>query len=330
MKRAIAVLLVVMMAVSSVVIVSAENSQAVSAKYNKVVSDEAVESTINFSVQWGKMEFTYTVTESKEWNTTTHQYDKVLSEGTWEADGNTVTVTNNSNTAIAASFDYESASEYSAISGSFSSSTVVLESAENLADGEDAPATTVELTLSGALSDTVTSMTKIGTVTVAVEEAVLPETVSADSLNLGESTIDVKFGDSSETTPIQEKDGSNYWVLSLQADAFNDVVSSVYDVSTVENLDDIAVQFEVYYRTKGSDDPYYHVTLKPSSYNMTGTRYVFFCEFVSTGMHFVFEVDETYEFVVGVKMNDALIGSNLNADAKPELAWTQELAAKLA
>ena len=135
----------------------------VQAKYNGTA---ATPDKINVNIAWGAMEFTYNVGGTQEWDAATHQYvDKTTQ--TWTATGNTVTVTNHSNVSVKADLSFAAADDYSTVTGSFDKATLTLATAVNTAVA-DAPKDTATLTLDGTLADTVTEMTQIGTITVAI------------------------------------------------------------------------------------------------------------------------------------------------------------------
>ena len=77
-------------------------------------------------------------------------------------------MTNHSNDGVTVTFDFEALDAYSTVSGAFSKEVAALPSAEGMAlDAAELTAST-ELTLSGTLSDSVTALTKVGTVTVTI------------------------------------------------------------------------------------------------------------------------------------------------------------------
>lgn len=117
-------------------------------------------------VTWGSMEYTYTAAGEGTWLPSTHAYEGAT-EAAWSCatDANKITVTNHSNTALAAALSYTAEASYSAISGSFGNSTLNLATAVGTTI-EEAPTANTALTLSGALSSSVTTSTKIGSVTV--------------------------------------------------------------------------------------------------------------------------------------------------------------------
>lgn len=123
-------------------------------------------------IEWGNMEYTYTIESEGSWNPDTHQFDGKSQEGRWSCSNGAdkVKVTNHSNAAVKAEFDYEAEGEYKGITGSFDDSTVNLATAEGTTV-DQAPNETVQLTLNGELDKNVTTHTKIGTATVTLNAA---------------------------------------------------------------------------------------------------------------------------------------------------------------
>lgn len=173
MKKIISLILAMVMVLSlSVTVFAAELDNDtkqeeidVSAKYVDGVSGGTVYSV---DLNWGAMEFTYTVSGSSVWNPDTHTYDTTTSD-TWTASGNEITITNHSNAAIKATFAFSALDAYKDVTGSFSAAELNLPSAEGKAtDAAELTATTA-LTLAGELPSTATTMTKIGAITVVIQ-----------------------------------------------------------------------------------------------------------------------------------------------------------------
>ena len=108
------------------------------------------------------MNFTY---NDGSWNPDKHEYD-----ANWTASGNTVTVTNHSNTEINAKLSYQAAENYGGINGTFTgtdgNNALALASAVNTTY-ENAPSATATLNLSGTLDKAAANAT-VGTITVAL------------------------------------------------------------------------------------------------------------------------------------------------------------------
>lgn len=119
-------------------------------------------------ITWGDMAFTYTA-EAGIWDPATHKTTGAEG-GVWTVDkegGNTITVTNHSNTDVTAAFNYAPAEGFTGISGSFDNALLDLPTAVGTAV-EAAPKGTTSLTLDGALDSAATTSTKIGTITVTL------------------------------------------------------------------------------------------------------------------------------------------------------------------
>lgn len=143
-------------------------SQDVSVKA-KYVDELQADKVINADVEWGKMEFTYSVSGTKSWNVKTHDYD-IEKSGAWTAEGNEISVTNHSNADIFADFTYEQLTGYEKVTGEFSEKRLSLPSAEGKAVGAAELTGSVTLTLDGELADDVTAMTNVGTAVVSISE----------------------------------------------------------------------------------------------------------------------------------------------------------------
>ena len=146
--------------------VGGNTSIDVKAKYN---GSSATPEKISVDIAWGAMEFTYNVNSTNVWDPSKHEYSVENStSGTWSATGNTVTVTNHSNVAVNAGLTFNAANDYNTVTGTFDNTTLNLPSAEGKAFNDQTLVGTSVLTLSGTLGNDVTTLTKIGTITVAI------------------------------------------------------------------------------------------------------------------------------------------------------------------
>ena len=140
----------------------------VTATYVDGTSGGAGGTVYSVDIDWGDMAFTYTE-EAGVWNPETHQTTGA-GGGIWSVNnsgGNKIKVTNHSNADITAKFSYTAASGYEGITGKFDRTSLTLQSAVNT-EVSNAPSDSAALTLEGALASTVTTSTKIGTITVTL------------------------------------------------------------------------------------------------------------------------------------------------------------------
>ena len=171
MKKLFTLLLAVMMiATMSVTAFAAEDSYEnkgtgdyeidISAGYQAGTASDEI---ISVDIVWGAMEFTYHDAVQGQWNPETHAFDGGEAAH-WDAKGNTITVTNHSNSPVKASFKYTASN--TAVTGSFNHDVIELPTAVNTAV-ENAPSGATTLTLAGTLTDATKG--EVGTVTVTIE-----------------------------------------------------------------------------------------------------------------------------------------------------------------
>lgn len=172
MKKFVSILLtlVMVLAMSTTAFAAAIESNSgsqdidVNAKY---VDGVSVPTRYSVDVAWGAMEFTYTVSGTKTWDPETHTYT-ANTQPAWTASGNTITVTNHSNTDITASFAFSALTAYDTVTGSFSSTSLTLPTAEGKAINDAVLTGETSLTLGGTLASDITVFTNIGTVIVTI------------------------------------------------------------------------------------------------------------------------------------------------------------------
>lgn len=143
-------------------------SHDVTATYRADSSGGAGGTVYSVDITWGDMAFTYTA-EAGIWDPATHKTTGAEG-GVWKVDkegGNTITVTNHSNTGVTAAFNYAPASGFEGISGSFDKESLALKTAVGT-EVANAPSGTAALTLDGALGSDTTANTTIGTITVTL------------------------------------------------------------------------------------------------------------------------------------------------------------------
>ena len=143
-------------------------SHDVKATYRADSSGGAGGPVYSVDITWGDMAFTYTA-EAGIWDPSTHKTTDAEG-GVWKVDndgGNTITVTNHSNTGVTAAFSYAADTGFEGITGTFDNASLNLETAVGTT-GEAAPKATASLSLDGALGSTTADNTKIGTITVTL------------------------------------------------------------------------------------------------------------------------------------------------------------------
>lgn len=142
----------------------------VKAKYENTVVEE---DSYSVEITWGAMEFTYSVAGSRVWDAAAHDYN-VNETSQWQVSGNTVTVVNHSNVSIKADFKYTADAAYSGITGAFDKPSITLPSAVGVGtDAESLKTVTAEsaLTLDGTLGNSVTTLARVGKITVTISKA---------------------------------------------------------------------------------------------------------------------------------------------------------------
>ena len=143
-------------------------SHDVTATYRADSSGGAGGTVYSVDITWGDMAFTYTA-EAGIWDPAKHTYTGAEG-GTWKVDkdgGNTITVTNHSNTGVTAVFSYAAAEGFTGISGSFDKESLALETAVGT-EVANAPKGTAALTLDGPLDSNTPANATIGTITVTL------------------------------------------------------------------------------------------------------------------------------------------------------------------
>ena len=140
----------------------------VTATYRADSSGGAGGTVYSVDITWGDMAFTYTA-EAGIWDPATHKTTDAEG-GVWTVDkdgGNTITVTNHSNTDVTAAFSYVAASSFEGISGTFDNASLALKSAVGT-EVANAPTGTAALTLTGPLDSNTTPNATVGTITVTL------------------------------------------------------------------------------------------------------------------------------------------------------------------
>ena len=91
-------------------------------------------------------------------------------EKRWENTGNTISITNHSNTAINAQFTYNKGAGYSSVKGTFSNNgKKVIASAVNKKVNDSSLTWKCNLNLSGAINNTLENYTTVGRVNMTID-----------------------------------------------------------------------------------------------------------------------------------------------------------------
>lgn len=135
----------------------------VTAKYDTSTSTPTVYSV---DIVWSSMIFTYTQESTKNWNATDHTYDTVT-QGAWDKDSATVTVTNHSNAAVNVAVAYAPVAD-TGITGTLTNGSGRLTAGEE-GNYDGADSLTATLTISGTPTGTVTADgVTVGTLNVTI------------------------------------------------------------------------------------------------------------------------------------------------------------------
>lgn len=135
----------------------------VTAKYASTTATPIVYSV---DIDWSNMTFTYTQRNINKWNAANHSYS-TASDGAWDNDTATITVTNHSNVAVDVKMKYTALGN-TGVKGVLTNATAALAAGET-GNYHGADSFTAKLTISGKPGSTVTSEgVKIGTIKVTI------------------------------------------------------------------------------------------------------------------------------------------------------------------
>lgn len=155
------------------VVVSTAASTQDQPVYGVYTNDGPVTPTVySVDIVWGSMEFTYYAGgTTRVWDPDTHTYTEVTGQSQWSCTegANRITITNHSNTAVIANLAYSPIDGFNSITGTFDQSSISLEAPIEGSDVSTAPTGSVYLTLSGELSEHVTTKMQIGSITIAIQ-----------------------------------------------------------------------------------------------------------------------------------------------------------------
>ena len=171
MKKAISMILALVLVLSMSTTVFAAESGDIKVTY----SQPDPEKVTIVDLTWGSMEFNYSSGDTKVWNPETLQYDIIPGEGdgAWtpkNENGDTVTVTNHSNTGLLVTVSYTPAAE-NGVTGNVENNSFLLATAEGTAT-DNAPKGSAKLTLDASSVPTTwneTGATTIGNITVKLD-----------------------------------------------------------------------------------------------------------------------------------------------------------------
>lgn len=140
----------------------------------KYVDSTTTADVYSVDVEWGAMQFTYSVTGTRQWNASDHSYTVADPAAAWTQTGNTIKVTNHSNVGVAVGFSFTKlATVTESITASFAYDKSAAGDSVSLAAGVEGKAAeadnvTATLTLAGDLGSDKLVFTKVGTVTVTL------------------------------------------------------------------------------------------------------------------------------------------------------------------
>lgn len=151
-----------------------DREQAVTASYEAGAASTTI---ISVDIAWENMSFTYKGASEPVWDASKHEYSESTQAG-WEAGEASITITNHSNTVLKAGLTYEPDDGFSGISMHFTSAAPYIGSAHTSDTAAGTPcAVTVLAIPDGELPATTAADTRIGQITVEVEEAAAAEDV---------------------------------------------------------------------------------------------------------------------------------------------------------
>lgn len=174
---------------------------------------------ISVDIAWDNMEFTYDAGNKGTWNSETHTYDNVKAAG-WKDEQKAITITNHSNTGVAASFTFAGTN---GVTGTFTDNVLYLDSADADAYrtmGQDgtypAPNETTRFSIDST-SPAIAEASELGVITVKIQKAFFYDATSVDADTLSR---DLEAAHLSRAT---------HYVLTLAANADEDTLFAVSD-----------------------------------------------------------------------------------------------------
>ena len=181
MKKIISFVLAAAMLISLGITAFAADIEAADGSASGEVTATYVPSTsvggtvFSVDVTWTNLQFTYNEGSEPTWDAEQHKYVGETVAPSWAESAEQITVTNHSNTNIVATASYEAETGFEAVTMKFDIAPLVPSAA---LDGA-AHSAYINVTPEGDLPETATTATKIGTITVTIEEY---ETPSIDEM----------------------------------------------------------------------------------------------------------------------------------------------------
>lgn len=126
----------------------------ITARVNSIINNEV----FNVDLVWDQMTFIYNKEKKYIWDSSTHEY-KFVENSFWKLNDNTITIKNKSLFSIDVSFYYNKSIGFNNLNGYFNNNEIHLNKDEKK---------TTTLLLNGKLDSSISSYTKIGSVTVVI------------------------------------------------------------------------------------------------------------------------------------------------------------------
>ena len=182
MKRSIALILMLLTVIGTTAFAAetdetiSGNSKEVLASYEEGTQDRTI---ISVDISWEQMSFTYKGESAPAWNPEEHRYEGEATEAGWAPGTGLITIRNNSNTLLQAQIGYNQEQAYDTVFMEFTDEAPYIGSAhtDDRTDAEgNVVGTPCEVTIktipTGALSKDTVDNTRIGTITITVNQQV--------------------------------------------------------------------------------------------------------------------------------------------------------------
>lgn len=241
---------------------------------------ETAGTVYSVDVAWGSLEYRYNSGATKVWDPETLMYKETSGAASWtcENEANQITVTNNSNVPVKATFSYEQKNS-SGITGTFDKDEVKLATAVGT-EVNNAPSDTVKLTLNGDLSSSTTEKTEIGSVTVSIKNDNIPD---SSIISCGNSSMTFYYTETPNEYII-EKDFPASYDQAIYF-AYIEIAGKKYTLSmaTSELKNDTVTSFNLiegtsgiyrFYRPSDYTTVGHHFTMTVNTETKTGTALV--------------------------------------------------------